>query len=339
MGKNCKKIFSGIMAIVLVFVFTLCSSNRAHAQGIPVWDIDNLLENILQYTEEVLSYEELVSQYTELVDTYEEISSNDAKQWATMAADDAERESAMNKTEKNLLKSSQSKMITDYGEYLYTAPIKKTATQMDSFFSAASGGTVTSANPDTDYSAEGVNGDNYDQYLADNAAASINGETLKTDITDVVDDPTQPFANGNMQGLMALLECSNNVMCFSTASESKYDQLLDQNQTIAKAEEDNGFVPTKENGKIVAPAESAAYQYTAVEDMDIQAIADSPDDSPEDVAVIEDGLNMITDDFASKTGADSTFASPDSPAEATPFPANDATTTEDTGPGSGVAGQ
>jgi hypothetical protein len=143
---------------------------------------------------------------------------------------------------------SNSTIIRDFNNYLYTAPQQQALTQLNSFFSSASQGRASSLNY------EGV-GTNYDAYLITQAKNSINGQSFVTDIQNQVTDPaTDMFAGGNMKGIMSFLQCSNNPYCYTLAATEKYNSDFAKNQTIAKNENVNGFIPTKVNGRITNPA-------------------------------------------------------------------------------------
>ncbi len=144
--------------------------------------------------------------------------------------------------------SGNSTIIRDFNDYLYTAPQQKALTQLNSFFSSASQGRASSLNY------EGV-GTNYVAYLITQAKNSINGQSFVTDIQNQVNDPaTDMFAGGNMKGIMSFLQCSNNPYCYTLAATEKYNSDFAKNQTIAKNENVNGFIPTKVNGRITNPA-------------------------------------------------------------------------------------
>ena len=178
------------------------------------------------------------------------------KAWATIQSNTiylakmvaAYAEQALVKTLVGGSDGSNSTIIRDFNDYLYTAPQQKALTQLNAFFSSASQGRASSLNY------EGV-GTNYDAYLITQAKNSINGQNFVTDIQNQVTDPaTDMFAGGNMKGIMSFLQCSNNPYCYTLAATEKYNSDFAKNQTIAKNENVNGFIPTKVNGRITNPA-------------------------------------------------------------------------------------
>lgn len=292
MNQIYKKSLSYVIVSVFIFVIIFSTSNSARAYwGVldTVTDIPNTISGYLQYAEEIMNYEELYG--------------NDIKEWAKREAVNAVKKAAMNAIQKKLKNSAASKMITNYSKYLYSDPMNKTSKQMDSFYNSISGGTNSSLNY------EGVGStSNYSAYLVAQAKKSIEGVSLKATITDVVSDPTKPFSSGNMQGLMISLECANNPYCVSIASQSKYNQLLEKNQTIAEKEQVNGYLPTKVNGIITSAANSAANQAVEVAQMGVDAVVNAinNDDSSEDlIAAGEDYITQLTDETSQSSTDDS----------------------------------
>jgi hypothetical protein len=304
-----KKIFtkkiSIILSVSLLFVTIFNTTNKANAWwGIVDTSIDmpSIAEEAMIYAEEVMQYEEEYG--------------NNLKEWAKRAAINAIKQAALKAIQKKMNSSYESKMITNYGKYLYTAPIQKSAKQMNTFFTSVTGGTSSSLNYEGIGGSIGISGSfgsNYSSYLVKQAKKSINGVNLKVTITDVVDDPTKPFSSGNMQGIMSFLECSNNPYCMSMAAQTKYSQLVEKNMNIAKEEAVDGFMPTKVNGIIKAPAEAAKNMVDNVAQMGVDTIVNAMNNDDSSESLIDTGQSFVTqitdaiDQYSSDSSDDSSL--------------------------------
>lgn len=163
-------------------------------------------------------------------------------------------------------------VITDWNKYLYISPQQRAMAQMNSFFNTVSRGRLSSLNY------EGI-GPNYDAYLVAQARQAIAGQNFVTDLQDTVTDPSQIFARGNMRGLMDYMKCANNVACYTLTSTAQYNLELTKAQEIAKNEQQNGFLPTKNaTGKITKPASMISSAFTQMDQLGTQVImAAQPD--------------------------------------------------------------
>jgi len=163
-------------------------------------------------------------------------------------------------------------VIRDFGTYLFTNAKQKALTQMTSFFTTASNGRISSLNYD------GINGKNYDAYLANETKKLISGQTFATSIRDVVADPQSDlFSSGNMRGLMEYMKCANNIACYTMTGVQQYEQNVSQNQTVAQAEQVNGFLPVKDilTGRIKTPAALAQNALLQVDQFGQQMIVNA----------------------------------------------------------------
>lgn len=138
-------------------------------------------------------------------------------------------------------------IIRDFNSYLFTSPHQKAMTQMNSFFNTVSRGRLSSLNY------EGV-GPNIDSYLVTEAKKDITGKNFNTTLPEITPDQKQLFAGGNMKGIMTYMQCANNVACYTLNSTAKYNSELAKATELAKAENVNGFIPKKTNGRISQPA-------------------------------------------------------------------------------------
>ncbi|NTW26852.1 MAG: hypothetical protein HGA36_00810 [Candidatus Moranbacteria bacterium] len=167
--------------------------------------------------------------------------------------------------------------ISDYNNYLYIAPQQRAMAQMNSFFNTVSRGRLSSLNY------EGV-GPNYDAYLVAQARQSIAGQPFTTNLQDYATDPTQLFAGGNMKGIMTYMQCANNVACYTLTSTAQYNLEYAKAQTIAKSEQDRGFLPVKKNGKIIQPSVIVSSALTQMDQLGTQVIMNADASKNADLA-------------------------------------------------------
>ncbi|KKQ45624.1 MAG: hypothetical protein US63_C0013G0008 [Candidatus Moranbacteria bacterium GW2011_GWC2_37_8] len=151
-------------------------------------------------------------------------------------------------------------VIYDWHNYLYIAPEQRTMTQMNAFFNTVSKGRLSSVNY------EGV-GPNYDAYLVAQARQAIGGQSFSTNLQSQVTDPSQLFSTGNMKGIMTYMQCANNVACYSLTSVAKYNSELAMQKEIAKNEQTSGFLPVKQNGKIIQPSAIVASAFSQIDQL------------------------------------------------------------------------
>jgi len=152
-------------------------------------------------------------------------------------------------------------VVTNWNTYLYVSPQQQAMAKMNSFFSTVSRGRLSSLNY------EGVSGKNYDQYMATEALREIEGQAFTTNLQEQASDPTKLFAAGNSKALLTYMQCANNVACYTLTATAKYNAEFEKNQTIAKNEQDKGFLPTKKNGVISRPASIVSGAFEAMDKM------------------------------------------------------------------------
>lgn len=165
---------------------------------------------------------------------------------------------------------NDSTIIRDFNNYLYVSPQQKAMTQMNSFFNTVSRGRLSTLNY------EGV-GPNYDAYLVGQARMAIAGQPFSTNLQDLVTDPTQMFAGGNMKGLMTYMQCANNVACYTLTSTARYNSEFSKAQDIANKKNVNGFIPKELNGRVVQPAQLAQVALTQLDQLGTQLIMSATD--------------------------------------------------------------
>lgn len=164
----------------------------------------------------------------------------------------------------------ESQIIRDYNDYLYISPNQRAMAQMNTFFNTVSRGRLSYLNY------EGI-GPNYDIYLVSQAKQTILGTPFVTNIQDQVIDPSQMFSGGNMKGLMAYMQCANNVACYTVEAKNKYEKELSKAQDIARSEQQNGFLPKKSSiGRIISPAALAQNALLQVDQMGTNLIVQAP---------------------------------------------------------------
>lgn len=158
-------------------------------------------------------------------------------------------------------------IIRDYNKYLYISPQQRAMEQMNTFFNTVSMGRLSSFNY------EGI-GPNYDSYLVAQARAAISGQAFTTNIQNYASDPRQLFSGGNMKGVMAYMQCANNVACYTMTATKKYETELSKAQEIAKSEQQAGFLPQKNatTGRITKPAALAQSALLQIDQLGTQLI-------------------------------------------------------------------
>jgi hypothetical protein len=157
-------------------------------------------------------------------------------------------------------------MIRDYGNYLYTAPRQRAMTQMNNtFLKTLSGGRTSNY--------EGVGPKNYPLYIASQVKQSLSDKQPKTTMQNQVSDPDKMFAGGNMKGIMAYIECGNNVPCATLAANAAYEKEFSKQQDVARSEQQNGLLPKKDaTGRIFSPAFIAQNALMQVDQIGTQLI-------------------------------------------------------------------
>lgn len=156
-------------------------------------------------------------------------------------------------------------VIYDWNNYLYISPQQRAMSQMNSFFNTVSKGRLSSLNY------EGV-GPNYDAYLVAQARMAIAGQPFSTNLQEQASDPTQIFATGNMKGIMTYMQCANNPACYTLVSTAKYNTELQRATEIAVKSQDRGFLPVKQNGKIIQPAAIVSGALMQIDQLGTQVI-------------------------------------------------------------------
>lgn len=168
----------------------------------------------------------------------------------------------------------QPQIIRDYKNYLYVSPQQRAMEQMALFFNATSKGRLSYLNY------EGI-GPNYDLYLVAQARQAIAGRPFVTNIQELVTNPsTDMFSSGNMKGVMAYMQCANNVACYTLTATEKYKMEYAQAQDVARSEQQNGFLPTKTiSGRIDKPAALAQNALMVVDQVGTNLIVNAQPDA------------------------------------------------------------
>lgn len=249
-----KKIFSILLVTVLLF--------GANPFGKPAQAVDvaNLARNIIKFVSDLPGTIATMGQYALKLS---EKAANAITAQALVFNKVAALLAVQTATSLIIGEGNDGTIIRDFNNYLYVSPQQKAMAQMNSFFNTVSRGRLSSLNY------EGV-GPNYDAYLVTQARQAITGQPFSTNLQDIVTDPTQMFAGGNMKGIMTYMQCANNVACYTLTSTAQYNLEYAKAQEIAKNENVNGFIPKKKNGRIIQPASLAQSALTQMDQLGTQ---------------------------------------------------------------------
>jgi multidrug efflux pump subunit AcrA (membrane-fusion protein) len=164
--------------------------------------------------------------------------------------------------------------ITNWEDYLYTAPQDEAALYLKDFLNTSVRGTAAVA----DYAAAetGQMGKSYATQLIDNVYTSIMGSANPQANAPQCDSPSQMFNNGSWRGYMAYTSSAN---CRPEGSELKarmaYQKQYDLKREVAKtqAEAYSGFRATTKNGQVITPGSIVKDIQSNVEDLGNKMLA------------------------------------------------------------------
>ena len=228
------------------------------------WDVGNFAANYGDWITQLGSYAKQVATY--LWQEKQEV----LKVLATQAVEAAKVLAliGVQKMTAKITGQGNGLVIRDWKNYLYNAPAQMALKQMNTFYNTASKGRLSSLNY------EGASGTNTAAYFVSQSKQTIAGTPFQTNIQEKVPNPKQNlFSTGNLKGLMSTTECANNVACFTLAASTQYNTEVAKNKEVAKAEQQNGILPTKTaSGRIDKPAALISSSLMQVDQMGTKLI-------------------------------------------------------------------
>ena len=148
--------------------------------------------------------------------------------------------------------------ITDYQSFLYQEPLQKTNLYMNDFFTLSTRGTGASANYISVGDTGGLGG-SYSSYLIAQAKQATVGSAqnqAQMTLDQYTPNPQQMFQEGDWRAFNAFFSNpANNVFGYTIMAEQAYQSKLTSEQQARSTEaQSSGYIGSKKNGQIVAPA-------------------------------------------------------------------------------------
>lgn len=157
--------------------------------------------------------------------------------------------------------SGQPLFITNYRDFLYSQPVKKTDIYMNDLYTLSMRGTFSSANyMGLDSSVSRIVG-NYQSYLVSQAKMATAGAIVSTfDLDQYSASPTVMFQEGDWRALNAFFSNpANNPFGYSLMAEQAYSSRLAMEQEIQRTmAQSSGYLPAISGGRVVTPAGAIA---------------------------------------------------------------------------------
>ena len=174
--------------------------------------------------------------------------------------------------------SGRPQFITNYNTFLFQDPLQKTNLYMNDFFSLTTRGKGSSANYVSASNAGGVSG-NYVTSLEQQArqATTDKNNVSVYNLDEFAVSPQAMFTEGNWRGFNAYFSNpANNAFGYTQMAEEAYQNKLAEEEEAAKVEaQSSGFLGTKSNGQITAPAGSIEATTTKVQNMGADIITNA----------------------------------------------------------------
>lgn len=148
--------------------------------------------------------------------------------------------------------------ITNYQSFLYQEPLQKTNLYMNDFFTLSTRGTGASANYISVGDTGGLGG-SYSSYLIQQAKqATVDSSQSQPQMTldQYTASPQQMFQEGDWRAFNSFFSNpANNVFGYTIMAEQQYQSKLSSEQQARAVEsQSSGYIGSKKNGNIVAPA-------------------------------------------------------------------------------------
>jgi hypothetical protein len=148
--------------------------------------------------------------------------------------------------------------ITNYQSFLYQEPLQKANLYMNDFFTLSTRGKGASANYISAGGTSGLGG-NYSNYLIQQAKqATVDSSQSQPQMTldQYTSSPEQMFQEGDWRAFNSFFSNpANNVFGYTIMAEQRYQgKLSSEQQARAVESQSSGFIGSKKDGQVVAPA-------------------------------------------------------------------------------------
>ncbi|HCU70771.1 MAG TPA: hypothetical protein DIC35_03365 [Candidatus Moranbacteria bacterium] len=175
--------------------------------------------------------------------------------------------------------SKDSKIISNYKDYLFTQSEKSAQVYINDYISESVGGqdlsSYVSAEGIGDYFPQGSGGADFKKQLSSMAKSMIQSETKKLKTTYVGNPSENLFSDGNLNNFNSYLSGINNPWSYQLYVQSMYQKKLEETRQIAevKAIAGMGYKGTEKNGKVVTPGAYIASQLSNANAMSFDSIS------------------------------------------------------------------
>lgn len=187
----------------------------------------------------------------------------------------------MNSSVSNLIGGAtvgDSKVITNWEDYLYEEPRENTRVYMDSFLARSTGGTNTSS-----YQNAGASHYSYGMYLQSYAKSTTLSSYSDSDAVPTstmgtyFSDPETALANGDLRAFNTYFASPmNNPYGYALVAQQAEAARLEQEERIQATKSiSHGYKSVEENGQVVLPGSTIADMVAGVQDLPNQIIASS----------------------------------------------------------------
>lgn len=193
-----------------------------------------------------------------------------------------------------------SKIITDWEDYLYEAPAENTRVYMDSYLASSTGGRNS-----LNYQDSGGSIGSYGMYLQDFAKpnlASYSDSTPVSNIQDYVADPEAALEEGDLRAFNLYFSSPmNNPYGFTFVSQgverAKYEQEMKIQETKSVS---HGYKSVEENGQVVLPGNTIGEMVAGVQALPNQIVAQSSNPSELASGLVLSFANKAISNFMQK---------------------------------------
>lgn len=178
--------------------------------------------------------------------------------------------------------SQNSRIISNYRDFLHTDPLRKTNRYMNDYLSQITRGRGSAAGyiPNEGFGGGAfIGGLNNGNYLAQlrQSALSITAETNEPQPTYVGNPSRNMFADGNMNNFNLYLSGINNPWAFNMNATQKYQEYLAIEKEAAQAEADagQGFKSTRQGDSITTPGSLIGATMSNVQNLGLSVLANA----------------------------------------------------------------
>jgi hypothetical protein len=169
--------------------------------------------------------------------------------------------------------SSDSKVITDYQDFLYGQPEEKAELFINDLLSQTTGGQSSSSYISAEGFGEGSAG--YKKQLVSNFTESLKAQKGTLQNTYIGDPGENLFSEGNLDNFNSYLSGINNPWAFDLYAQQKYQEKLEEEKGAAQAKAiaGNGFSGVEKDGKVITPGSLIGANMSNIMDMGNKMIA------------------------------------------------------------------